>query len=1153
MEKISVLIRDRINMDKIEKQSIYGIVINGRILLFLLLAILLSFQTNAQTINLDLLLTGEEINWLKEHEDSIRYAPNPSWPPGDYIENGIHKGIVSDYIKLFEEKLGIKFQKMYFENWSDMLNGLKNSEVDLVGGVHTTENREQYFSLTDPFIEIKLGILVRSDYPHRLTGNHINKMILACVKGYSTIQHVRNKYPNVKINRVNDDFEALTQTSYGLTDGTIIDFMSAGYLAEKYHIANLKLGIKLNYHWNLGFASRKNMPELASIINKLFDTISEEQKKDIYKKWVSYEFKPEPGFFERNQKAIIIITFLIISLLFILVVFNYSLKRQVNKKIRQLEVAKDIARKHARKYKLIAENTSDVIWMSDLNLKTTYVSPSVKQMLGEKPEEHLKRTIEEKFPHKYAIKLQKILKQELEKEKNPNCDKNRSVFIELQHYRSDGSTIWVNMNVSFIRDRSGNPMGLYGITRDITYQKKAEKYIKKRLILEKMLSKISKIAIRSTSNEKTFNRILKMAGETMGVSCSYIFEYNRQNNTVTNTYEWCAEGITPRKEILKNISLNDIPWFWKKLYSGNVIGYKNIERIPDEYAKKILRSQGILSIIIIPLFLNNDFYGFIGFDECTRHRKWHKENIKVLQSLAYIVTSLIKRHRTEEELRIKDLSIESSMIAIVLADLDGTLTYVNKKFLNYWRYNSIEDVRNKKKYEFWKSGKEYLKVVRTIQEKGHWYGEMEAVRSDGSVFIAEVNANIVTDKNNKLLCLQFSFIDITERKRRKKELIIAKKKAEESNRLKTAFLSNMSHEIRTPLNGILGFLEIIKDVNLSNEEQEEFINLIKRSGNRLIETINDIIEMSKIESGGITIHDKEVDLIEMMQFQLNFFKPQAEEKNLILKWNRNPEISHLALITDKYKVETILSNLLKNAIKFTEKGHIEFGVYNSGEYINFYVKDTGQGIPESRKNIIFDRFRQSEPYLARSHEGSGLGLAISKAYAELLGGEIWFKNNKEKGVTFFFSIPYKVPDKYITGKIVKAGSKYDYNFLSGHKILIAEDDKNSFIYFENILKRCGAEVFHTRTGEDTVKFIIDNPDISMVIMDIIMPKMDGIEATRKIRALNIDIPIIAQTASVSDELHLEALEAGCNDIIVKPIEKNILLRAINDSCLKRKQ
>jgi len=1020
MERLYALFCILVATNNTKKLSIpKTVIINSYKLLFLLLSIILSFQTNAQTINLNSLFTREEINWLKEHEDSIRYAPNPSWPPGDYIENGIHKGIVSDYIKLFEEKLGIKFQKIYFENWSDMLNGLKNSEVDLVGAINKTEGREQYLSFTDPFIEINLGILVRSDYPHRLTKKHINEMKLTCVKEYSSIQHVQNKYPDVQINTVNDDFEALTQTSYGLTDGTIIDFMVAGYLAEKYHIANLKVGAKLDYHWDVRLACNKNLPELTSIINKLLDTISEEQKKDIYKKWVPYEFEPEPGFFERNQKAIIIITFLIVSFLFILVIFNYSLKKQVNEKTRQLESARNKASENAVKYKLIAENTSDVIWMSDLNLKLIYVSPSVEQMLGEKPEEYLKRTIEEKIPHKYAIKLQEILKQEVEKEKDPDCDKNRSVFIELKHYRADKSTIWVSMNVSFIRDRSGNPIGFHGITRDITDQKKTEKYIEKRLILEKMLSEISKIAIGYISVNKAFNRILKKAGKKMGVSRSYIFEYNPYNNTVTNTYEWCAEGIAPQKEIFKNISLNDIPWFMEKLCSGEIIDYKNIKRIPDEYSKNLLSSQDILSIILVPLFLNNNFYGFIGFDECTQHRKWHKEDIKVLQSLAYIVTSLIERQRTEKELWIKDRSIESSMIAKVFVDLEENITYTNKAFLKYWRYKSKEEIINKKICKIWRSKDKYLKIKGTLHEKKYWHGEIEAVRSDGSIFDAEVNANIVTEANNKPLCLQFSFFDVTERKEREKELIIAKKKVEESNRLKTAFLSNMSHEIRTPMNGILGFLEILKDANLSNSEQEEFIDLIKKSGNRLIDTVNDIIEISKIETDGIIIREKEVDLTEIMQFHFDFFKPLAEEKNLTLKWNRNPEISHLALITDKYKIKTILSHLLKNAIKFTEKGHIEFGAYHSGEYINFYVNDTGPGIPENHKNIIFDRFRQAELHLARSHEGSGLGLAISKAYAELLGGKIWFKNNKEKGVTFFFSIQYKAPGRNIDNKILK--------------------------------------------------------------------------------------------------------------------------------------
>jgi PAS domain S-box-containing protein len=383
-------------------------------------------------------------------------------------------------------------------------------------------------------------------------------------------------------------------------------------------------------------------------------------------------------------------------------------------------------------------------------------------------------------------------------------------------------------------------------------------------------------------------------------------------------------------------------------------------------------------------------------------------------------------------------------------------------------------------------------------------------------------------------------VDIELRVGIEKELISAKEEAQESNRLKSHFLANMSHEIRTPMNGILGFLDELQDVNLPDEERSRYLSIVNKSGLRLLETINDIIEMSRIEAGQVHVESKRFDLAEMIRELFDFFKPQADEKGLNFQYNLHRLGEGSMLMSDRHKLEGILTNLLKNAIKFTITGSIEIGAYREANAIILYVRDTGRGIPADRLEAIFERFIQADLGDTRGHEGSGLGLSIAKAYTEMLGGKIYVESEPGKGSLFYIvltglaadSMPYQV----LQPSLVPS--------LRGLFILVAEDDDTSFLYIELVLKRNDVKIMRTTTGQETIRALQQNPDISMILMDLKMAGMNGLEATREIRKFNTKIPIIAQTAfAISGDKEL-ALEAGCNDYIAKPIKKELLIEKI---------
>lgn len=381
-----------------------------------------------------------------------------------------------------------------------------------------------------------------------------------------------------------------------------------------------------------------------------------------------------------------------------------------------------------------------------------------------------------------------------------------------------------------------------------------------------------------------------------------------------------------------------------------------------------------------------------------------------------------------------------------------------------------------------------------------------------------------------------------------RELNFAKDKAEESNKLKTAFIHNISHEVRTPMNGIIGFSELLNDPKITPEDQKKYSEIIIDSSNQLINIIDDIIEISQLETNQVEVRFEEVNLNAILDILFSDFQSKAISKNIAIHLNNKLTDNQGFLLIDKLKITKILRNLIDNAIKFTSKGMVEIYCEIKEGFLVISIKDTGIGIKPEDQELIFKNFSQSEKEVTKSYDGLGLGLSIAQKNAKLIGGTISFSTIPGKGSSFTLSIPHNLVFTSSVHQDISIDTNTMQDLPLKQVILIVEDGEINFLYLKTILhkmKDFKFVIYRAENGKEAVEICEKNKGIDLVLMDIRMPIMDGYTATKKIKKIRPRLPIVAQTAYSTEEDVQKALDAGCDDFVSKPIDRKILKPIIN--------
>ena len=525
---------------------------------------------------------------------------------------------------------------------------------------------------------------------------------------------------------------------------------------------------------------------------------------------------------------------------------------------------------------------------------------------------------------------------------------------------------------------------------------------------------------------------------------------------------------------------------------------------------------------------------------------WFNEEGKVAGSIGILMDISEQKEAEIEIISQKtksDQLFSNSPVAIAQVDSDGKILNTNSSFEKLFGFNKSEIIGE---------NLDHLVVPEELMEsalsfyKGTIRGQaMSEVsirkKKDGSIIYVSIVAVPIKSKGENM-GFYAMYTDVTKQKMAEEALIKSRDKAEESDRLKTAFLHNISHEIRTPMNAIVGFSALLCEPDLSLETRQSFIETIVQSSNNLLAIITDIVDISNIDAKLVKISESDVDLNKVVTTVADIFRLRIKETLRPLNLKTMLPLEGVKTLTDTSKFYQVLSNLVNNALKFTQSGEIEIGYTKGKQNVEFYVSDTGIGISEENFNKIFDRFYQVEYTETRQYEGTGLGLSISKAYVELLGGKIWVNSELGKGTVFHFTLPLK--DHEVNQSINLPKPNQSKVIGRGKRILVAEDIESNFKLLRYYLSTIDVETIRVENGKEAVDYCRLNPDIDLILMDIKMPVMDGYEAVKLIREINNNVPIILQTAYADDRIR--SVESGCNGFLSKPFNKEQLISLIKE-------
>ncbi|MEI6683136.1 MAG: PAS domain S-box protein [Bacteroidota bacterium] len=764
-----------------------------------------------------------------------------------------------------------------------------------------------------------------------------------------------------------------------------------------------------------------------------------------------------------------------------------------------------------KKYRLLAEYSADVIWILDKEGRFTFISPSVEKLRGYKPDEVLMQSLESVMTPASARIVRDAMQGAFLSAGN-GIKYPDPIPFELEKLCKDGSTVWTESLAQPMYDDLGELTGFVGVSRNISERRLSQEALQTAEHRARALIENAPDGIVMIDKDGNFSYVSPPATRMFGFTGEELVHYSPAQLThpddlpvVFDTLERLMRDPTLVPTIMYRFRHKDGRWFWIESTFSN-----------------LLDKPGIGSIVI-------------NFRNVT-DRKLAEDKLK------------------ESEFHARKLSrgIEQSPAAVIITDIDGQIEYVNPKFTAMTGYSS-DRVRGKMA-RILKPGRTpediHQQIWQTIRSGKIWTGEYLSRRMNGEPYWESVSVTPILDPLSAISNYVITIEDISDRKKMINELMDARKKAEESDRLKSSFLANMSHEIRTPMNAIVGFSEMLSDPDITTGERSKFSAIIQSRSDDLMHIINDLLEISRIESGNVKVTQTRVMINETLAELEAIFRKrlqQSKKATLSLFVEKLLPDDQSYILTDGYILKQVFSNLIENSIKYTGSGSIKFGYLRPERgSITFFVSDTGIGISPGNQEIIFEHFRQADIENPHQYSGTGLGLAICKGSLALVQGKIWVESQPGKGSTFYFSLPFQqqpaspppAARQPGTTPVIPQGSQYLWH---GKQVLIVEDEPTNMEFLRLVLRKTQIAITPVPSGAILRSLYGNLQQFDLVLLDVRLPDANGWELAREIKSIRPELPIIAQTAFAMSSDMQKSLAAGCDNFISKPINKTSLL------------
>lgn len=703
-------------------------------------------------------------------------------------------------------------------------------------------------------------------------------------------------------------------------------------------------------------------------------------------------------------------------------------------------------------------------------------------------------------------------------------------YYQFYFIRSDGQKRLCEKYMTDFTDIDGH-RNLAISMIDITESDKTSKILR-------IQYNIARATVMSEDLNDLFDIVRHELSSLIDTSNFIIAYYNEQTKFLNRVY-----GVDQQQYIEEWSAENSLSGIVVKNAKSLILKKDEILKMAEKNAIKLIGKRAEIWVGI-PLVTKKKAFGVIILQSYNKQHTYNQQSVEILEIIASQLSLFIERKNLQQTALQLLKGVENSPVCTIITDINGKSQYINPMYTEVTGYKK-EEVIGKKTNMFdneLNSKETYEELWKTILSKKEWSGELLCIRKNKEKYWAFFNISPILDKSDNISHFIILKSDITEDKKMLEDLIIAKEKAIESDRLKTAFLHSISHEIRTPMNGIMGFSELLTDPSTLEDEKEHYASIISNSCQQLLSVITDMINIAAIEAGQEKVSSQIFSVRNEMENLYEQFSLITKKNNLNLIFCFDLASNEDSIQADKRKVLQVLSNLLTNAVKYTPTGFIKFGCKRFDDSIEFFVEDSGIGIEEKYHHCVFDRFRQIENPLTHKSGGTGLGLAISKAYVELMGGQISLTSEPNKGSNFKFTIPF-IPNHEMQLCSIEH-IEFSNLKLNGNKILIAEDDQTNYLILKTIMKDLNLTLIHVENGLDAVNVFNEHPEIELVLMDIKMPIMDGIQATKLIKQNYPKMPIVAQTAFALEGDKEKMLDAGCDNYLSKPISKKELFQVL---------